>query len=181
MSKDPRVPLVSFTGSSRVGALVRRQVEDRFGRVLLELGGNNATIIHEDANLEMAFKACTFAAVGTCGQRCTTLRRLLIHEKHYDYFVDKLVKAYSTVKIGDPLEPSTLCGPLNNPQSLAIYNDALERVKKEGGKVLYGGKRVDRKGYFVEPTIVEAPKNAAFLQEEYFCPILFVQKYSTLE
>ena len=181
MSKDPRVPLVSFTGSSRVGALVRRQVEDRFGRVLLELGGNNATIIHEDANLEMAFKACTFAAVGTCGQRCTTLRRLLIHEKHYDYFVDKLVKAYSTVKIGDPLEPSTLCGPLNNPQSLAIYNDALERVKKEGGKVLYGGKRIDRKGYFVEPTIVEAPKNAAFLQEEYFCPILFVQKYSTLE
>ena len=181
MSKDPRVPLVSFTGSSRVGALVRRQVEDRFGRVLLELGGNNATIIHEDANLEMAFKACTFAAVGTCGQRCTTLRRLLIHEKHYDYFVDKLVKAYSTVKIGDPLEPSTLCGPLNNPQSLAIYNDALERVKKEGGKVLYGGKRVDRKGYFVEPTIVEAPKNAAFLQEEYFCPILFVQKYSSLE
>ena len=154
MSKDPRVPLVSFTGSSRVGALVRRQVEDRFGRVLLELGGNNATIIHEDANLEMAFKACTFAAVGTCGQRCTTLRRLLIHEKHYDYFVDKLVKAYSTVKIGDPLEPSTLCGPLNNPQSLAIYNDALERVKKEGGKVLYGGKRVNRKGYFVEPTIV---------------------------
>lgn len=181
MSKDPRVPLVSFTGSSRVGALVRRQVEDRFGRVLLELGGNNATIIHEDANLEMAFKACTFAAVGTCGQRCTTLRRLLIHEKHYDYFVDKLVKAYSTVKIGDPLEPSTLCGPLNNPQSLAIYNDALERVKKEGGKVLYGGKRIDRKGYFVEPTIVEAPKNAAFLQEEYFCPILFVQKYSSLE
>lgn len=84
MSKDPRVPLVSFTGSSRVGALVRRQVEDRFGRVLLELGGNNATIIHEDANLEMAFKACTFAAVGTCGQRCTTLRRLIIHEKHYD-------------------------------------------------------------------------------------------------
>lgn len=181
MSKDPRVPLVSFTGSSRVGALVRRQVEDRFGRVLLELGGNNATIIHEDANLEMAFKACTFAAVGTCGQRCTTLRRLLIHEKHYDYFVDKLVKAYSTVKIGDPLEPSTLCGPLNNPQSLAIYNDALERVKKEGGKVLYGGKRINRKGYFVEPTIVEAPKNAAFLQEEYFCPILFVQKYSSLE
>lgn len=181
MSKDPRVPLVSFTGSSRVGAMVRKQVEDRFGRVLLELGGNNATIIHEDANLEMAFKACTFAAVGACGQRCTTLRRLLIHEKHYDYFVDKLVKAYSTVKIGDPLEPSTLCGPLNNPQSLSIYNDALERVKKEGGKVLYGGKRVNRKGYFVEPTIVEAPKNAAFLQEEYFCPILFVQKYSTLE
>lgn len=129
----------------------------------------------------MAFKACTFAAVGTCGQRCTTLRRLIIHEKHYDEFVGKLVKAYSTVKIGDPLEASTLCGPLNNPQSLAIYNGALERATKEGGKILYGGKRINRKGYFVEPTIVEAPKNASFLQEEYFCPILFVQKYSTLE
>lgn len=118
MSKDSRIPLVSFTGSSRVGAIVRRNVEDRFGRTLLELGGNNATIIHEDANLEMAFKACTFAAVGTCGQRCTTLRRLIVHDKHFDEFVGKLVKAYSSVKIGDPLDPSTLCGPLNNRQSV---------------------------------------------------------------
>ena len=103
MSKDSRIPLLSFTGSSKIGAIVRRNVEDRFGKVLLELGGNNATIIMEDANLEMAFKACTFAAVGTCGQRCTTLRRLIIHEKHFDEFVAKLVKAYSTIKIGDPL------------------------------------------------------------------------------
>jgi acyl-CoA reductase-like NAD-dependent aldehyde dehydrogenase len=102
----------------------------------------------------MAFKACTFAAVGTCGQRCTTLRRLLIHETHFDSFVQKLVKAYSTVKIGDPLEAGVLCGPLNNPQSIDIFNNALERIKKEGGKVLYGGKRINRKGYFVEPTIV---------------------------
>ena len=154
MSHDHRVPLVSFTGSSRVGSIVRSNVEKRFGRVLLELGGNNATIIHEDANLEMAFKACTFAAVGTCGQRCTSLRRLLIHEKNYDYFVDKLVKAYSSVKIGDPLDASTLCGPLNNAASLEIYNSTLERVQREGGKVLYGGKRLNRAGYFVEPTIV---------------------------
>jgi acyl-CoA reductase-like NAD-dependent aldehyde dehydrogenase len=119
----------------------------------------------EDANLEMAFKACTFAAVGTCGQRCTTLRRLLIHDKHFDAFVDKLIKAYKSVKIGDPLDSSVLCGPLNNSQSLNIYQNALEKVKKEGGKVLYGGNRLDRKGYFVEPTIVEAPKNASFLQE----------------
>lgn len=131
--------------------------------------------------MELAFKACTFAAVGTCGQRCTSLRRLIIHEKHYDYFVDKLVKAYSSVKIGDPLEAGTLCGPLNNAAAVEIYNNALARVQKEGGKVLYGGKRLSRSGYFVEPTIVEAPKGAAFLQEEYFCPILFVQKYSTLE
>lgn len=91
----------------------------------MELGGNNATIILEDANLEMAFKACTFAAVGTCGQRCTTLRRLLIHEKHFDAFVDKLIKAYKSVKIGDPLDSSVLCGPLNNSQSLNIYQNAL--------------------------------------------------------
>jgi aldehyde dehydrogenase family 7 protein A1 len=112
----------------------------------------------------MAFKACIFAAVGTCGQRCTTLRRLLIHEKHYDYFVDKLVRAYSTVKIGDPLDSNTLCGPLNNYNSVKLYHSALERVQKEGGKILYGGKRLNRSGYFVEPTIVEAPNNAEFLQ-----------------
>ncbi len=94
------------------------------------MGGNNATIIHEDANLELAFKACTFAAVGTCGQRCTSLRRLLIHEKHYDYFVDKLIKAYSSVKIGDPLDSATLCGPLNNSAAVEIYNNALARIKK---------------------------------------------------
>lgn len=113
----------------------------------------------------MAFKACTFAAVGTCGQRCTSLRRLLIHEKHFDAFVQKLVKAYSSVKIGDPLQDGVLCGPLNNSQAVDIYLNTLERIKKEGGKILHGGKRLPGKGYFVEPTIVEAPKNAAFLQE----------------
>lgn len=113
----------------------------------------------------MAFKACTFAAVGTCGQRCTTLRRLIIHDKHFDEFVGKLVKAYSSVKIGDPLDPSTLCGPLNNRQSVEMYSNTLERVQKEGGKILYGGKTLNQKGYFVQPTIVEAPKNASFLQE----------------
>lgn len=108
----------------------------------------------DDANLEMAFKACTFAAVGTCGQRCTSLRRLLIHEKVYDEFVAKLVKAYSTIKIGDPLEAGVLCGPLNNQAALDSHVNGLARIQKEGGKILYGGKRVNSKGYFVEPTIV---------------------------
>ncbi len=164
MSKDDRVRLLSFTGSSKIGGIVRQNVESRFGRVLLELGGNNAVIINEDANLDMAFKACIFAAVGTCGQRCTSLRRLFIHEKVYDTFVAKLVKAYSTINIGDPLASSTLCGPLNNKQSLENYLNTVEMVKREGGKIIYGGKRVNKKGYFVEPTIVEAPQNAPFLQ-----------------
>lgn len=128
MTSDKRIPLMSFTGSTRVGKIIKQKVDERFGKTLLELGGNNATIILEDANLEMAFKACTFAAVGTCGQRCTTLRRLLIHEKHYEDFVAKLVKAYSTVNIGNPLNPDTLCGPLHSPLSLEVYNTALKKV-----------------------------------------------------
>lgn len=135
----------------------------------------------EDADLDMAFKACTFAAVGTCGQRCTSLRRLYIHESVYDNFVAKLTKAYGTINIGDPLEQSTLCGPLNNPAAVELYEKTIESVKKQGGEVLCGGKRINRKGYFVEPTIVKAPQNAKFLQEEYFCPILFLQKFSTLD
>ena len=118
MVEDKRIPLISFTGSTKVGKIIRQKVNERFGNCLLELGGNNATIIMDDANLEMAFKACTFAAVGTCGQRCTSLRRLLIHEKIYDSFVEKLVKAYSSIKIGDPLEEGTLCGPLNSTRGL---------------------------------------------------------------
>ena len=181
MTEDKRVPLVSFTGSTKVGKIVKQKVDERFGKTLLELGGNNACIIMEDANLEMAFKACTFAAVGTCGQRCTTLRRLLIHESHYDSFVQKLVKAYSTVKIGDPLNEETLCGPLHSPLSLQVYDNALKKAQEEGAKVLCGGKRKEGKGYFVEPTIIEVDKNSKLIQDEYFCPILFVAKFKTLE
>lgn len=164
MSKDPRVKLLSFTGSSRVGAIIRQQVESRFGRVLLELGGNNAVIIMPDANLDLAFKACTFAAVGTCGQRCTSLRRLYIHDSIFDSFSQKLVKAYSTISIGNPLESSTLCGPMNSKQGVDLYLNTIEKVKAEGGEILYGGKRLPGKGFFVEPTIVKAPQNAPFLQ-----------------
>lgn len=118
MSKDKRIPLLSFTGSSKVGAMVRSVVEQRFGKTLLELGGNNATVVMEDADLDMTLKACVFGAVGTCGQRCTSLRRLYIHENIFDSFVEKMVKAYKTIKIGDPLDSETLCGPLNNLRSV---------------------------------------------------------------
>jgi aldehyde dehydrogenase family 7 member A1 len=181
MSKDSRIPLLSFTGSSKVGGIVRQQVESRFGRTLLELGGNNAVIIMPDANLDLAFKACTFAAVGTCGQRCTSLRRLYIHDSIFDSFSQKLVKAYSTISIGDPLDPNTLCGPINSQQAVDLYLNTIKKVQAEGGEVLYGGKRRPGKGFFVEPTIVKAPQGAAFLQEEYFCPILFLQRFSTLD
>lgn len=130
MTQDRRIPLISFTGSTKVGKIIKQKVSQRFGTTLLELGGNNSTIIMEDANLDLAFKACTFAAVGTCGQRCTSLRRLLIHEKIFDEFVGKLVKAYGTVKIGDPLENGVLCGPLHSTLSLQIYDNTLQKIKK---------------------------------------------------
>lgn len=181
MVEDKRIPLISFTGSTRVGKIVKQKVSERFGKCLLELGGNNCTIVMEDANLEMAFKACTFAAVGTCGQRCTTLRRLLVHAKHYDSFVEKLVKAYGTVKIGNPLDSETLCGPLHSKMSIDIYDKCLEKVKSAGGKILCGGKKVEGKGNFVYPTICEVPQDSPITMEEYFCPILFVTKFETLE
>ena len=181
MVEDRRIPLISFTGSTRVGKIVKQKVDERFGKTLLELGGNNSTIIMEDANLEMAFKACTFAAVGTCGQRCTTLRRLYIHSKHYDSFVEKLVKAYKTVKIGDPMNQETLCGPLHSKMSIDIYEKCIEKVKESGCKILCGGKKCDMKGNFVEPTICEVPNDSPITMEEYFCPILFVSKFETFE
>ena len=114
----------------------------------------------------MAFKACTFAAVGTCGQRCTSLRRLLIHESHFSSFVEKLVKAYGTVKIGEALDESTLCGPLHSEFSLKLYDSTIEKIKQDpNAKILCGGKRVDRKGFFVEPTIVEVSNDSPIIQE----------------
>jgi aldehyde dehydrogenase family 7 protein A1 len=182
MTADRRIPLISFTGSTKVGKIIKQKVDERFGKTLLELGGNNATIIMPDANLEMAFKACTFAAVGTCGQRCTSLRRLLIHESHYDNFVEKLVKAYSTVKIGDPLNEETLCGPLNSKLSLELYDNTIKKINEDpSAKLLCGGSRREGKGYFVNPTIVAVENNSKIIQEEYFCPILFVTKFKTLE
>ena len=181
MVADSRVDLVSFTGSTAVGRIIQRNVGDRFGRTLLELGGNNCTIIMEDANTEQALRACTLAALALCGQRCASLRRLLIHSSLYDAFVERLVKAYSSVCVGNPLEEKTLLGPLHSQMSVYIYEMGVETIKKQGGKILCGGKRIEREGFYVEPTIVEISKDAPIVQDELFCPILYVFKFDILQ
>lgn len=180
--KDKRVDLVSFTGSTKVGKLVAETVSKRFGKSILELGGNNAAIVCEDADLDLTIKGCFFAAAGTCGQRCTTLRRLYIHEKVYDKVKEGLVKAYKSIRIGDPLDPETLVGPLHNRNSVAMFEDGLKRIQSEGGKILIGGKRYDSlpEGNFVYPTLVEIDHKAKVVQEELFVPITYLVKFSTL-
>ena len=178
---DPRVPLVSFTGSCKVGRHVSETVSKRFGKSILELGGNNAVIVLEDANVDMALKACAFSAVGTCGQRCTSLRRIYLQESVYDGFVEKLVKSYATVKVGDPLDTETLMGPLHSKMSLDIYEKAIENIKAEGGKILTGGKRIEGPGNYVEPTIVEIDRDSPMVQTETFAPILFLFKIKDID
>jgi len=176
--------LVSFTGSTRTGRLVAKQVQERMGKTVLELGGNNATIILEDADLDLALKSSVFAAVGTCGQRCTTLRRLIVHESVYDQIKEKLVKVYPTISIGNPLDAKTLCGPLHNKAAVKIYTDGLKEIAHQGGKVIVGGKTLDEKfpgGNYVEPTIVEIEGSAKIVKEELFCPILYLIKFKTLD
>jgi len=179
--KDPRVPLVSFTGSTAVGRQVSRDVHARFGRTILELGGNNAAIVMPDADLELVFQGSIFAAVGTCGQRCTSLRRIILHESLYDAFVDRMVKTYPKLKIGNPAEEGTLVGPLHSKTSVQNYLDGLETIKKQGGKILYGGKKIDGPGNYVEPTIVAIDHSAPVVQTEIFAPIVYVFKFKTLD
>ncbi|MFO0706769.1 MAG: aldehyde dehydrogenase family protein [Nitrospira sp.] len=181
MVQDPRLPLISFTGSVPVGRRVATTVAQRLGRTLLELGGNNAVIVDETADLELALRALLFGAVGTAGQRCTTTRRLFVHTSRYDELLDKLVKAYSQVRIGNPLEPDVLMGPLIDRAAVEAYRAALEEVLKEGGRILCGGKVLDRPGYFVEPTIVQADPQWSIVQRETFAPILYVMPYESLE
>lgn len=180
---DKRVPLVSFTGSTAVGRQVAKTVHGRFGKTILELGGNNATIVMPDADLELAFQGSVFAAAGTAGQRCTTLRRLFLHEKIYDAFVRRLVDAYKKVseRMGDPLHEDTLLGPLHTPRAKQEYLDGLEMIRKQGGRVLVGGKAVESEGNFVLPTIVEIAHDAPIVQQEIFAPILYVFKFKTLD
>ena len=154
MIQDKRFALVSFTGSSAIGEHVSTTVHSRFGRTILELGGNNASIIMPDANLDLALRACVFGAVGTAGQRCTSLRRLLIHESIYDAFVARMLKAYGTIVIGDPLDSKTLMGPLHTPAAVKEYTEGLAEIARQGGKVLTGGRVREGPGNFVEPTIV---------------------------
>ncbi|MBK6939693.1 MAG: aldehyde dehydrogenase family protein [Planctomycetes bacterium] len=178
---DRRVALVSATGSCRMGRQIGQAVAARLGRTLLELGGNNALLVMEDADLDLVLRAVLFGAVGTAGQRCTTTRRLLVHERVYDKLVPKLVKAYGSVRIGDPLEAGTLMGPLVHEGAVDGMMDALKKAKAQGGKLLTGGKRLKGKGFYVEPTIVEAHAGMKIWREETFAPILYVFKVKDLD
>jgi aldehyde dehydrogenase (NAD+) len=182
---DHRVALISFTGSTAVGRHVGERVAKRMGRSLLELGGNNAIIVDESADLKLAIPAIVFGAVGTAGQRCTTTRRLLVHESIYDDVVGKLVSAYKQVekKIGDPTQSTTLMGPLNSPDAVQRFTSAIEKAKSLGGKVLSGGAAMtDRPGNFVLPTIIAGLKNSDdVVQTETFAPILYVMSFKKLD
>ena len=179
--RDERLPLISFTGSVPVGRHVAEVVGHRLGRSLLELSGNNAVIVDETADLELATRAIVFGAVGTAGQRCTSTRRLIVHESHYAKLIPRLLSAYAKVTIGDPLRPDVLMGPLIDNEAVAHYRAALDEVMKEGGEVLYGGQVLSRPGHFVEPTIVRAHNHWNIVQRETFAPILYVMTYRTLE
>jgi len=181
ISEDNRLTLVSFTGSTKVGKIVSATVGARLGKCLLELGGNNAIIVEKDASLDLAVRSVLFASVGTAGQRCTTCRRLYVHEDVYDEVVSNLVKAYKQVQIGDPLEDGTLCGPVHTKVGVQMYADGIKRIQEQGGKVLTGGNVVDRPGNYVEPTVVEISPEADCVKEELFVPILYVMKYKDLE
>ncbi len=185
MSNDTRIPLVSATGSTRMGKELNKAVAGRLGKTILELGGNNAIIITENADLDMSLIGAVFGAVGTAGQRCTSTRRLIIHENVYDRFVEKLTKAYQQIKIGDPLDANNHMGPLIDKDAVKLYLQSIEACKKEGGKFLVEGGVIEGKGFesgcYVKPCIAEAKPNYAIVQHETFAPILYVMKYKTIE
>lgn len=181
MVQDERLPLISFTGSVPVGRKVASLVGQRLGRILLELSGNNAIIVDETADLNMAVRAIVFGAVGTAGQRCTTTRRLIVHESCYEELVARLVKAYAQVQIGNPLEKEVLMGPLIDQVAVEGYRAALDEIKQEGGEILHGGRVLTRPGYFVEPTIVRAQNHWPVVQRETFAPILYVMTFTTID
>jgi len=183
MCADRRIPLVSFTGSIAVGKKVAETVGGRLGKSILELGGNNAIIVLDDANLDLAVRAITFGAVGTAGQRCTTTRRIFAQKGILPALLERLTRAYRTVRLGDPLAEGTLLGPLVSPRGVAAYLHAIDVAKSQGGEVLTGGVVAPRGGNFVEPTIVKAPRHDAFpiAWEETFAPILYVFEVDSLE
>ncbi|PKP53621.1 MAG: aldehyde dehydrogenase family protein [Bacteroidetes bacterium HGW-Bacteroidetes-1] len=185
MLADKRIPLISCTGSTAVGRRVGRIVGERLGRTLLELGGNNAIIISEKADQDMALMATVFGAVGTAGQRCTSTRRLIIHESVYEEFKEKLVNAYKQIRIGCPLDPQNIVGPLIDKPAVHAFQYAQEQLLKEGGKILTGGKVLEGKGFesgcYVEPVLAEAQNHYTIVQEETFAPILYLIKYKHLD
>ncbi len=182
MTTDSRIPLVSATGSTRMGRIVGKTVAERFGKSLLELGGNNAIIITPTADLKVVVPGAVFGAVGTCGQRCTSTRRLIIHESVYDKVRDAIVGAYGQIKIGNPLDENNHVGPLIDKDSVETYLAAIEKAKAEGGNVLVEGGVLEGEGYesgcYVKPAIIEAENHFEIVQHETFAPILYLMKYS---
>ncbi len=185
IASDPRVSLVSATGSTKMGKSVAQVVGSRLGKSLLELGGNNAIIISQDANIDIAIRASVFGAIGTAGQRCTTTRRLIIHESIFDSFTKKLVSAYGQITIGNPLDEKNHMGPLIDKHAVKMYLNAIDKVKKEGGKTLIDGGVLEGEsfssGCYVKPAIYEVENKFSVVQEETFAPILYVIKYSSLK
>jgi aldehyde dehydrogenase (NAD+) len=178
---DERVKLVSFTGSTWVGRKVGTRVAERFGRSLLELGGNNAIILDKTADLQMAIPGIVFGAVGTAGQRCTTTRRLFVHDSILDQVTEMLVSAYQQVRIGNSLDPDTLMGPMVDATAVKDFEAAIVAARADGGEVLTGGSKIDRPGFFVEPTIIKARNEWEIVQAETFAPILYLIPFSEIE
>ncbi|MGC8608998.1 MAG: aldehyde dehydrogenase family protein [Thermoplasmata archaeon] len=185
ISNDPRIPLVSFTGSIPVGKKISENVGKRLGKTILELGGNNGAIVSDKADIDIALRGVVFGSLATAGQRCTTTRRVIVNEKIYDDFLQKLVHAYSTIKVGDPRNNGVLVGPLIDEGAVSTFEKAVEEAVKEGGKIAYGGKRLPikglEKGHYVTPTIIEADPSMKIVKEETFAPIIYVMKYRTIE
>jgi len=179
--KDKRIPLLSITGSTNVGRHAAQVVSKRFGKTILELGGNNAIIVTPDAHLKTAITAIVFGAVGTAGQRCTSTRRVIIHDSIYNKVRSSLLKAYKSLKIGNPLNQNNHVGPLIDVAAVKTFSDALQQIKKDGGKVIHGGKVFSGRGYgsgcYVEPAIAEVKNHYSIVQEETFAPILYLIKY----
>jgi len=185
LSNDNRIPLISATGSTRMGKALSAAVAARLGKSILELGGNNAIIISKDADLDMSLIGCVFGAVGTAGQRCTTTRRLIIHESVYDAFTAKLIKAYAQLKIGNPLDAANHVGPLIDQDAVNMYLNAIDQCKTQGGQFLVPGGVVSGTGYesgcYVKPCIAAVTNELSIVQHETFAPILYVMKYSNLD
>lgn len=185
MTKDKRMPLVSATGSTRMGKIVGATVAERLGRSLLELGGNNAIIVTPNADLKLVLTGAVFGAVGTCGQRCTSTRRLIVHEDMYEQVKSNLVKAYGQLRIGNPLDENMHVGPLIDTDAVSMYQDAIAKAKEEGANFIVEGGVLEGEGYesgcYVKPCIAEASNDYAIVQHETFAPILYLMKYKTLE
>ena len=182
---DQRLKLISFTGSTSIGRTVSQKVHSRFGRTILELGGNNSVVVMDDADFELAMKAVVFGSVGTSGQRCTSTRRVFIHDSIYEKFKTKMVEIYKNVQIGDPLDTQYIMGPLHTKGAIKEFTEGLEEIAKQGGKVLYGGSKIEteelKNGNYVQPTIVEIAKDAQIVNDELFVPIVYLFPVSSFE